>query len=417
MEAHLADAIKNTPDGIEAESILRACVHCGFCNATCPTYQLTGDELDGPRGRIYQIKRVLEGETPGASTQLHLDRCLTCRNCETTCPSGVRYGRLLDVGRAAVAEHVTRPAARRWQRSFLRFALTRRGFFDPAVRLGRALHRLLPPTLRSKLPPARTAGAWPRATHARKVLLLNGCVQPALMPGIDAATARVLDACGIEAIVAPNSGCCGAIDFHLDAHTAAQACARRNIDAWLPLLDSGVEAIVINASGCSAMVKDYTHLLRDDPAYADKAQRIAASTCDLGEFLPPALGTLTPRKPATLPETLRRVAFHPPCTLQHAQKIVGVVENMLTAFGAELVPFAESHLCCGSAGTYSILQPEFSRRLRERKLENLQRGRPAMILSANIGCLAHLDAAAAVPVRHWVEWLESVLALAGQRAQ
>jgi len=416
MEAHLAEGIKSTPDGIEAESILRACVHCGFCNATCPTYQLTGDELDGPRGRIYQIKRVLEGEAPGVSTQLHLDRCLTCRNCETTCPSGVRYGRLLDVGRAAVAEQVPRSATQRWQRNFLRFALTRHGLFDPAVRLGRALRRLLPPTLRAKLPPARVAGVWPRATHARKVLLLNGCVQPALMPSIDAATARVLDACGIEALVAPNSGCCGAIDFHLDAHAAAQARARRNIDAWLPLLDGGVEAIVINASGCSAMVKDYAHLLRGDPAYADKAQRIAAATCDLAEFLPPLLSALTPRKPATLPETLRRVAFHPPCTLQHTQKIAGVVENMLTAVGAELVPFAESHLCCGSAGTYSILQPEFSHRLRERKLENLQRGCPAMILSANIGCLAHLEVATAVPVRHWIEWLDSVLALAGTRA-
>ena len=417
MEAHLAEGIKSTPDGIEAESILRACVHCGFCNATCPTYQLTGDELDGPRGRIYQIKRVLEGEAPGVSTQLHLDRCLTCRNCETTCPSGVRYGRLLDVGRAVVAERVPRPTAQRWQRNFLRFALTRQRLFNSAVRIGRALHRLVPPTLRGKLPSARAAGAWPRATHARKVLLLNGCVQPALMPSIDAATARVLDACDIEAVVAPNSGCCGAIDFHLDANAAAQARAQRNIDAWLPLLDGGIEAIVINASGCSAMVKDYAHLLRDDPTYADKAQRIAAATRDLAEFLPPLLGALGVRKQATLPETLRRVAFHPPCTLQYAQKITGAVENMLTAFGAELVPFAESHLCCGSAGTYSILQPEFSLRLRERKLENLQRGRPAMILSANIGCLAHLEAAAAVPVRHWVEWLDSVLTLTDTRAQ
>ncbi len=417
MEAHLAEGIKSTPDGIEAESILRACVHCGFCNATCPTYQLTGDELDGPRGRIYQIKRVLEGEAPGASTQLHLDRCLTCRNCETTCPSGVRYGRLLDIGRAAVAERVPRPATQRRRRNFLRFALTRRALFDPAVRLGRALHRLLPSELRGKLPLARTAGAWPRTTHTRKVLLLNGCVQPALMPSIDAATARVFDACGVEAVVAPNSGCCGAIDFHLDAHAAAQARARRNIDAWLPLLDRGVEAIVINASGCSAMVKDYAHVLRDDPEYAEKAQRIAAATVDLAEFLPPLLSAIAARKPAALPETLRRVAFHPPCTLQHAQKIVGAVEDMLRAFGAELVPFTESHLCCGSAGTYSILQPEFSRRLRERKLDNLQRGGPAMILSANVGCLAHLEPAAVVPVQHWIEWLDAVLALGGARAE
>lgn len=409
MEAHLADAIKSTPDGIEAESILRACVHCGFCNATCPTYQLTGDELDGPRGRIYQIKRVLEGEAPGASTQLHLDRCLTCRNCETTCPSGVKYGRLLDVGRAAVAERVARAAAQRWQRNFLRFALTRHGLFDPAVRLGRALRGVLPQSLRAKLAPARDAGPWPPARHARRVLLLNGCVQPALMPSIDAATARVLDACGVEALVAPESDCCGAIDFHLDAHAAAQTRARRNIDAWLPRLDDGVEAIVINASGCSAMVKDYAHLLRGDPQYADKARRVADATRDLAEYLPPLLEPLLARQRAAPPDTPRRIAFHPPCTLQHAQKITGAVERLLGAFGAELVPIAEAHLCCGSAGTYSILQPAFSQALRDRKLENLQRHGPAMILSANIGCLAHLETAAKIPVRHWIEWIDARL--------
>ena len=415
MEAHLADWIKDTPDGREAESILRSCVHCGFCNATCPTYQITGDELDGPRGRIYQIKRLLEGETPGASTQLHLDRCLTCRNCETTCPSGVKYGRLVDIGRAVVAERVPRPAAQRWQRDLLRFALTRRWLFDPAVRLGRALRGVLPAKLRARISPSRDAGAWPQATQARKVLMLNGCVQPALMPSIDAATARVLDACGVEAVIAPDSGCCGALDFHLDAHTAAQARARRNIDAWLPHLERtvdnrGVDAIVINASGCSVMVKDYAHLLRDDPAYADKARRIAAATRDLAEYLPPLLGALAPRQSAPPSDTLRRVAFHPPCTLQHAQKITGVIEAVLTAFGAELVPFAEAHLCCGSAGTYSILQPAFSQALRDRKLDNLQRNRPAMILSANIGCLAHLETAARIPVRHWIEWIDARLA-------
>jgi glycolate oxidase iron-sulfur subunit len=413
MEAHLVDDIRNTRDGIEAEAILRSCVHCGFCNATCPTYQLTGDELDGPRGRIYQIKRMLEGEAPGAATQLHLDRCLTCRNCETTCPSGVKYGRLVDIGRAVVAERVPRPTAQRWQRAFLRFALTRRWLFDPAVRLGRALRKTLPAELRAKISPVRDAGAWPHATHARKVLVLNGCVQPALIPSIDAATARVLDACGVEAIVASNSGCCGALDFHLDAHAAAQAHTRRNIDAWLPLLDAGVDAIVINASACSAMVKGYAHLLRDDASYAEKAQRIVAAARDLAEYLPPLLQSSGARAQAALPDSLRRVAFHPPCTLQHAQKIAGAVEAALVSLGAELVPFAESHLCCGSAGTYSILQPEFSQRLRERKLEHLQRGRPAMILSANIGCLTHLETAAQVPVRHWIEWVDGVLARPG----
>ncbi len=414
METHLADWIKGTPTGAEAESILRTCVHCGFCNATCPTYQLLGDELDGPRGRIYQIKRMLEGEAPSRSTQLHLDRCLTCRNCETTCPSGVAYGRLVDIGRAAVDERVRRPLRERVQRALLRGALTRRWIFDPLTRMGRALRPLVPATLRSKLPPLRAAGAWPRQTQARKVLLLNGCVQPALMPAIDAATARVLDAVGVEAIVEPRSGCCGAIDFHLSAQAQAQMRARRNIDAWWPHLEHrvgepGVEAIVINASGCGAMVRDYAHLLRDDPAYAQKAQRIVALTRDLAEYLPALLQPLAVRKPVALPENLRRVAFHPPCTLQHALKIRGTVEALLTAFGAELVPVQESHLCCGSAGTYSILQSELSLRLRERKLDSLQRERPAMILSANIGCLSQLESAAAVPVRHWIEWIDTVL--------
>jgi glycolate oxidase iron-sulfur subunit len=409
METHLADWIKGTPAGLEAEAILRACVHCGFCNATCPTYQLLGDELDGPRGRIYQIKRMLEGEAPGASTQLHLDRCLTCRNCETTCPSGVRYGRLLDIGRATVEERVTRTPLQRLKRNALRAAITRRWLFAPAVRIGRALRGVLPSGLRSKLTPLRNAGPWPQATHTRKVLLLNGCVQPALMPAIDAATARVLDAIGVAAIVAPASGCCGAIDFHLDAHERAQARARQNIDAWWPHVQNGVEAIVINASGCSTMVKDYAHLLQDDPAYVQKAQRIVEATRDLAEYLPPLLPRLLARKPASLPDALRRIAFHPPCTLQHGQQIRGVVESMLAAFGAQLLPVADAHLCCGSAGTYSILQPALSARLRERKLENLQRERPAMILSANIGCLSQLEGAAQTPVRHWIEWVDTVL--------
>ena len=409
METHLADWIKNTPTGIEAESILRSCVHCGFCNATCPTYQLLGDELDGPRGRIYQIKQILEGAAPSQSAQLHLDRCLTCTNCETTCPSGVQYGRLVDIGRTLVEERGARPLRQRVQRALLRRALTRRWIFDPAVRLGRALRPLLPPRLRAKLMPARAAGDWPRSAHTRQVLLLNACVQPALMPAIDSATARVLDAVGVAAVVETRSGCCGAVDFHLSARAQAQAHARRNIDAWWPHLERGIEAIVINASGCSAMVKEYAHLLRDDPAYAEKAQRMVNLTCDLAEYLPTLLLPLIARKPVAPPQNLRRVAFHPPCTLQHTQKIRGAVEALLTAFGAEVVAVQEAHLCCGSAGTYSILQAELSQRLRERKLEHLQRERPTMILSANIGCLAQLESAADVPVRHWIEWIDQVL--------
>jgi glycolate oxidase iron-sulfur subunit len=416
METHLAEWIRDTPSGSEAESILRTCVHCGFCNATCPTYQLLGNELDGPRGRIYQIKRVLEGEAPTRSTQLHLDRCLTCRNCETTCPSGVEYGRLVDIGRAAVEARVPRPLGERLQRGVLRGALTRRWLFDSATKLGRALRPIVPAKLRDKLPPLRMAGDWPKRQHARKVLLLNGCVQPALMPSIDAATARVLGAVGVQAVVEQRSGCCGAIDFHMNAHAQAQIRARANIDAWWPHLEPaagapGVEAIVINASGCGAMVKDYVHLLRDDAAYAEKARRVVALTQDLAEFLPPLLQARWPRPIAELPQPLRRIAFHPPCTLQHALKIRGSVETLLIQFGAELVPVLDAHLCCGSAGTYSLLQPDLSLQLRDRKLDNLQREKPAMILSANIGCLSQLENAAQVPVRHWIEWIDRVLQL------
>jgi glycolate oxidase iron-sulfur subunit len=401
METHLADWIKGTADGDDAEAILRACVHCGFCNATCPTYQVRGDELDGPRGRIYQIKQVLEGVQPTQSTQLHLDRCLTCLNCETTCPSGVRYGRLVDIGRMAVEQRVSRGPVDALRRAVLRFALTRRWIFDTAVVLGRAL----PATWRKKLPPRREPGATAHRAHARNVILLNGCVQPALMPAIDAATSRVLDALGIDTVIAKNSGCCGAIDYHLDAHETARAKARRNIDVWWPLIESGAEAIVSNASGCGALLKDYAHILRDDPAYAEKAKRIAAMTRDLSEFLAPFAATFAQKSGGAK----QRIAFHPPCTLQHTQKIRGVVESILTACGAELVPVADAHLCCGSAGTYSILQPALSQDLRARKLDHLERNRPDEILSANVGCLSHLETGTNIPVRHWIEWVDRQL--------
>ena len=408
METHLAHWIKDCPDGPDAESILRACVHCGFCNATCPTYQVLGDELDGPRGRIYQIKQILEGHAPTRSTLLHLDRCLTCMNCETTCPSGVRYGRLLEIGRMEAEIFVGRPAPERLRRAAWRKLVTTRALFAPAVALGRLLRPLLPRNVRAKLPPKRAAGATPSRAHLRKVLLLNGCAQPALMPSIDAATARVLDALGVQAVVAHESGCCGAIDSHGDAQRAACDKARRNIDAWWPLLEAGAQAIVINASGCGAMVKDYAHLLRTDSDYVEKAQKVASLACDLAEFLAPQTAALKPV--ARAPEdALRRVAFHPPCTLQHAQKIRGVVENLLVALGAELVPFADAHLCCGAAGLYTLLQPELSDELRNRKLDHLQRPQPRMILSANIGCLAQLETGTTVPVRHWIEWVDALM--------
>lgn len=421
METKLAAAFLNTSDGAVGEAILRSCVHCGFCNATCPTYQLLGDELDGPRGRIYQMKQVLEGAAPTRKTLLHLDRCLTCRNCETTCPSGVEYGHLVDIGRAAVEERVSRPLHQRAVRWLLREGLTRDWLFGPAFRLGRAVSFALPASLRSKLGKPRSAGAWPHRAQKRRILLLKGCTQPAMSPSIDAATARVLDALGVQSLVERSSGCCGAIRHHLNDQHGALNEMRRNIDAWWPHIESGeVEAIVINASGCGALIKDYAHLLRDDVHYAEKAKRIVDKVRDLAEFLPTELNkldllNLRSRSGGATP-TVRRVAFHPPCTLQHGLKIRGEVEKLLISLGAELAPIADSHLCCGSAGTYSLLQPELSKSLRDRKLENILRGRPEMILSANIGCLSHLESGTDVPVRHWIEWVDDELGVSLQEA-
>jgi glycolate oxidase iron-sulfur subunit len=420
VETRLAAAFKGTAAGTAAEAILRACVHCGFCNATCPTYRLLGDELDGPRGRIYQIKQVLEGAPATPVTQLHLDRCLTCRNCETTCPSGVEYGRLLDIGRAAVDAQVQRPWPMRARHWLLREGLSRRALFAAALRLGRALRFVLPAGLRASLAPPRPAGARPERRHARKVLLLNSCTQGALAPSIDSATARVLDALGIEAQIDARSGCCGAIRAHLGDPEGARAAARRNIDAWGARLESGeVEALVLNASGCAALVRDYGHLLGDDPAYAERARRVSAAARELGEFLAPEQAALAravaapgSARPGTAPAALR-VALHQPCTLQHALKCAGHTETLLRALGAELVPVAEAHLCCGSAGTYSILQGELSRALRARKLGSLLAAAPELILSANIGCIAHLGAGTAVPVWHWIVWVDRALAAAG----
>ena len=409
METHLADWFKDTPEGIEAHAILRACVHCGFCTATCPTYQLLGDERDGPRGRIYLMKQVMEGAQPTMATMTHLDRCLTCRNCETTCPSGVRYGRLVDIGRKLVEERVERPLPQRLARLALREGITRRWLFDPAMRLGKLVRPLLPEPLRSKVPPARDPGPWPEESHREKVLLLNSCTQGAMLPGIDRATARVLDRLGVQCVIEPASGCCGAVRHHLNDHAGALVDVRRNVDAWTPYLDGGVAAIVMNASGCGVMVKEYGHLLRNDPAYAERAARVSAATVDLVEWLESRL----PAKQADLPLSHRRVAFHPPCTLQHGQQIRGVVERVLAQWGAELVPVPDAHLCCGSAGTYSVLEPALARQLRDRKLDALQSGDPDVILSANVGCLAHLQSGTHVPVEHWIEWLDRELPHAG----
>lgn len=405
METRLASWLERSPQGETADRILRACVHCGFCLATCPTYQVLGDELDSPRGRIYQIKQVLEGADATRSQQVHLDRCLTCRSCETTCPSGVEYGHLLEIGRAAVDERVSRPWHERLVQWMLREGLTRRWLFGPCLRAARALARAAPfaTSLRSKIGARRPAGPRPTTQHARRMLLLEGCTQPVMLPSIDGATLRVLDAIGVQTLPVRGSGCCGAIRQHLGDPEGALAQARRNIDAWWPHRDS-VEAIVINASGCGAMVRDYAHLLRNDAAYAGKARRIVGLTRDPVEVLAPSIDALKQRV-----RVQERVAFQAPCTMQHGLKIRGEVESLLTALGAELVPVTEPHMCCGSAGTYSLLQASISGELRTRKLGALLERAPQVILSANIGCIAHLQGGTHVPVRHWLEWLDAAL--------
>ena len=410
MQTNLSPDYKHSADGLAAEAILRKCVHCGFCTATCPTYQLLGDELDGPRGRIYLIKQMLEGAEPTRKTQLHLDRCLTCRNCETTCPSGVQYGQLIDIGRKLVDEKVARPTAEKAVRWALKEGLPS-PLFAPAMALGQSVRSLLPAALKAKVPERQDAGSWPTATHTRKVLMLEGCVQPSMKPNINSATARVLSAAGVEVVVAKKAGCCGAVKFHLNDHDGGKAEMRRNIDAWWPVIDQpGLEAIVMNASGCGVMVKEYGHHFENEPAYAAKAARISALTQDLSELLPTLVDALKPKVSAALAAQAGQIAFHPPCTLQHGQQLRGGVEQHLTALGFQIkTASCEAHLCCGSAGTYSVLQPEISYQLRDRKLSHLGEMQPAVIASANIGCITHLQSGTATPVRHWVEVLDGVL--------
>jgi len=412
VQTNLADFIRDTPEGKEAAEILGKCVHCGFCTATCPTYQLLGDELDSQRGRIYLIKQVLEGTRPSEKTQLHLDRCLTCRNCETTCPSGVMYGRLVDIGRKVVEDQVPRSLGARLVRTALKAGLTSPAF-GPAMKMGQLMRPLLPGSLKSKVPEGQRAGATPRRSHPRKMLMLAGCVQPAMLPNINDATLRVFDALGIELVMPPAAGCCGAIRYHLNDHEGGLADMRRNVDAWWPQVEAGAEAIVMNASGCGASVKEYGHYLRHDPAYADRAQRVSELTKDVAEVLPALAEEIKAKlKPAA---NGARVVFHSPCTLQHGQQILGEVEQLLVALGAEVLPAGESHFCCGSAGTYSVLQPKLAYQLRDRRLEHLQAPGPDVILSANIGCITHLQSGTARPVQHWVEWLDA--RLTGSTAQ
>lgn len=433
MQTKLADFIKDSPEGQEAEEIIRACVHCGFCLSTCPTYQLLGDELDSPRGRIYLMKQVLEGEPVTQKTQLHLDRCLTCRACETTCPSGVRYGRLVDIGRDIVEKKVGRGVTSSAMRYALRQTLPRSGAFTPLLKLGRGVRPLLPGSLKDLIPlpgqrakKTQSAGAWPSVRHTRRMLLLDGCVQPVLAPAINAATARVLDKLGISLIKAENAGCCGAISYHLNAQQEGLDYMRRNVDAWWPYVRDEVEvdtasepqrvgraeAIVITASGCGVTVKEYGYLLRHDAAYAEKAARISELTKDISEILETETSTLVPLLNNLPTDTKKsKIAFHSPCTLQHGMQIRGVVEKILVAAGFELTFVPDAHLCCGSAGTYSILQPELSQQLLKNKVMALESGNPTRIATANIGCLMHVQSGTSLPANHWIEILDEKLSM------
>ena len=380
-------------------------MHCGFCLATCPTYNLVGDELDSPRGRIYLIKQVVEGEKPTATTQSHLDRCLTCRNCETTCPSGVEYGQLIDQGRALVEETVERPFMQRFKRSLILKVLPYASRVGPLVKLGQLFKPLLPGAIGRSVPARQTLDKTPLATHERKMLVLDGCVQPSMAPATNVAAARVLDALGIELVSLASAGCCGAVSFHLNDQDDARNFMRRNIDAWWPAIEAGAEAIITTASGCGLMVKDYGHVLSDDPVYKDKALRVSELCKDIIEVLGAEDLSAFHQSAASF----GRVAFHPPCTLQHGQKLPLLTETLLRKLGFSLTPVPDSHLCCGSAGTYSIFQPELSHQLRDKKVRALLSGEPDIIATANIGCQLHIQSGSGRQVLHWVELVDQLI--------
>ena len=398
MQTRISPHIIKTTAGQTADRILRNCVHCGFCTATCPTYQILGDELDSPRGRIYLIKQLLEGARATSKTRRHLDRCLTCRSCETTCPSGVEYAHLLDIGRELVKQQTRRPLHQALLRQLLLWALPQPKRFHRLIKLANRVRFLLPTKIKQSIPVIQAGADWPTATHARKILLLEGCVQPSLSPEINTATARLLDSVGIETQRIAQS-CCGALAHHLTATAQSLNTVKNNIDSWWPFIEQGIEAIVSNASGCGVMVKDYGHLLATDRTYADKAARISSLCKDISEILlQENIKTVAGKK---------RIAFQSPCTLQHGQQLDGVVEQILEKAGFELVPYTDKHLCCGSAGTYSITQRKLSQQLLSNKLGHLLHNRPELIATANIGCLLHLRSRSPVPVMHWVELLET----------
>ena len=427
MHIELAENYRDTDLGREAASLLRPCVICGQCEPVCPTFRLLDEGWDGPRGRIYLTKLMLEGKEPdptslppalsfktlegkslAANLQLHLDRCLSCRSCESSCPQGVRYGRLLDIGRELVEQQVRRPLKERLARLAVRAVVTHRTRFTALLRTGQALRRVLPANLRARIPQRRPAGAWPDRAHARSMVIWQGCVQPALAPDINAAAARVLDRFGIQ-LVAASDGCCGVLSHHLAATDEARAFMRRNIDALWPHIEAGAEALVLTASGCGMHFREYGQLLQDDPQYRDKARRVSELVKDIAEVVAEEWKD-DPLQATAAPQPARRIAFQSSCSLQHGEKLNGVVEKLLKRAGFKLLPVTYPFMCCGAAGSYSLLQRSLSESLRARKLDTLMASRPTAIATANIGCLTHLAEASPVPVCHWIELLDETLA-------
>ncbi len=408
MLTHTTEYYLKSPQGKEADAILRSCVHCGFCNATCPTYQLLGDELDGPRGRIYLIKQLFEGHNVSSKTQSHLDRCLTCRSCETTCPSGVQYGRLVDIAREVVDNKVSRSIIERIKRLALRKLIPYPERFTVLLKAGQLLKPILPASLRQQIPEVQKTKLLPKKIQEkpRQMLVLQGCVQSVVTPNTNHATTSILHKMGIQLITASEAGCCGAVSQHLSAQQEALNFMRRNIDAWWPYVEQGIEAIVITASGCGAVIKEYGYLLKHDIHYADKANRISQLTKDIGEILADELDTNKNLTVEHFKPSTRHIAFQSPCTLQHGQKLDGLVESILKHCGFELSHVEDPHLCCGSAGTYSILQADLSQQLLHNKLNALKKNSPELIVTANIGCQLHLQSQADVPVKHWIELVD-----------
>ncbi len=401
MQTALPPDLLQTPDGREADRILRSCVHCGFCTAVCPTYQLLGNEMDGPRGRIYLIKQLLEGKPAGKETRLHLDRCLTCRACEASCPSSTRYARLLDIGRERIEAGPGRPPGERLRRRLLRLVMLNPLLLRTAVAAGRLFAPVLPQRLRRQLGDGERIAEPPGRAGSRRMILLRGCAQPELAPEIDAAAARLLGSLGITLEPLPGSGCCGALSHHLGAVEEGRALARRNIARWSEALQAGAEGIVATASGCALHLREYDWVMRGR-SEQEQAAGVARSVVEIARLLLEEAGDRLRRR-SGVPE---RIAFQAPCTLQHGLGEAATVKRLLERAGFTLCEVQEEHLCCGSAGSYSLLQPEISRTLLEWKLASLEQGEAELIATANIGCLLHLRSEATLPVRHWLELIE-----------